>query len=130
MGFLDFLFKKEERIGGDYSENNTNNGNESIDLESVTGDFLMVIEDSFTITGRGTIVTGTITSGRINVGDTVKIRHVATGEVSATTVAGIEMFRKLLDTAGVGENVGILLRGVKRDEIESGDILFQGNMSE
>lgn len=130
MGFLDFLFKKEERIGGDYSENNTINENDSIDLESIDGDFLMVIEDTFTITGRGTVVTGTIASGTIHVGDKVKIRHVATGEVSATTVTGVEMFRRILDTASVGENVGLLLRGVKRDELERGDVLFQGNMSE
>lgn len=130
MGFLDFLFKKEERIGGDNSSEKMISKDDLIDLENITGDFLMVIEDVFTITGRGTVVTGTIASGSINVGDAVKIRHIATGEVSATTITGIEMFRKILDSASVGENVGILLRGVGRDELERGDILFQGNMSE
>ena len=128
MGFLDFLFKKEERIGGDYSEKENNNMNNSINLEDVTGDFLMVIEDVFAITGRGTVVTGRIGSGTISVGDSVKIKHIISGEVTATTIVGIEQFRKLLDTATVGDNVGLLLRGVSRNEIESGDVLFQGDM--
>ncbi len=127
MGFLDFLFKKEERIGGDSSEDIINN---AVDLENITGDFLMVIEDVFSITGRGTVVTGTIVSGTINVGDAVKIRHIGTGDVTASTVTGIEQFRKLLDTASAGDSVGLLLRGVGRNELERGDILFQGNMSE
>ena len=127
MGFLDFLFKKEERIGGDYSAKEENN---SINLEDATGNFLMVVEDTFTITGRGTVVTGTVASGFIEVGDTVKIRHMATGEITATTITGIEQFRKLLDSAGGGDHVGLLLRGVSRGDIERGDVLFQGNMSE
>ena len=129
MGFLDFLFKKEERIGGDYSEKE-NNMNNSINLDDVTGDFLMIVEDVFTITGRGTIVTGKIDFGTINVGDSVKIKHIITGEITATTITGIEKFRKILDSATVGENVGLLLRGVSRGEIERGDVLFQGNMYE
>ena len=126
MGFLDFLFKKEERIGGDCSQEDIG----VVDLENVSGDFLMVIEDVFSITGRGTVVTGTIDAGTLKVGDTVKIRHMSTGEITGTVVAGIEQFRKLLDTAQAGDSVGLLLRGVARDEIERGDILFQGNIPE
>ena len=82
----------------------------------------------FSITGRGIIVTGTIASGMIKVGDTVKLKNIASDSVRVVTVAGIEMFRRVLDSATEGENVGLLLCGVTRDEVNAGDTLFQGNM--
>src|SRR5680860_23031 len=83
--------------------------------------FIMPIEDVFSITGRGTVVTGRIEGGRVNVGDTVEI--VGLAETSSTTVTGVEMFRKLLDEGRAGDNVGVLLRGTKREEVERGQVL-------
>ena len=128
MGFFDFLFKKEERVGGSYSSEKNNVIETQVALEDIEGDFLMVIDDVFSITGRGIIVTGTIASGMIKVGDTVKLKNIASDSVRVVTVAGIEMFRRVLDSATEGENVGLLLRGVTRDEVNAGDTLFQGNM--
>ena len=83
--------------------------------------FLMAIEDVFTITGRGTVATGRIERGIITVGDNVEI--VGVGETQTTTVTGIEMFQKTLEQGFAGENVGILLRGVTRENIERGMVL-------
>jgi elongation factor Tu len=83
--------------------------------------FLMPVEDVFTITGRGTVVTGRIERGKVNVGD--KIAIVGIREPRETTCTGVEMFRKLLDSGMAGDNVGCLLRGVKRDEVERGMVL-------
>lgn len=83
--------------------------------------FLMPIEDVFTITGRGTVVTGRVERGRVKVGDTVEI--VGLRETKSTVVTGVEMFRKILDYAEAGDNVGALLRGVAREEVERGQIL-------
>jgi elongation factor Tu len=83
--------------------------------------FLMPIEDVFSISGRGTVVTGRIERGIVNVGDEVEI--VGIKETSKTTVTGVEMFRKLLDQGEAGDNVGCLLRGVGRDEVERGQVL-------
>jgi len=83
--------------------------------------FLMPIEDVFTISGRGTVVTGRIERGIVNVGD--KIEIVGFGETRETTCTGVEMFRKLLDEGRAGDNVGLLLRGIKRDEVERGQVL-------
>ncbi len=85
--------------------------------------FLMPIEDVFTISGRGTVVTGRIERGVVKVGDEVEI--VGFGETKKTVVTGIEMFRKTLDQGEAGDNVGILLRGIKRDEVERGQVLAQ-----
>lgn len=128
MGFLDFLFKKEEQIGGDDVTYNENLNATSEDLANVTGDFMMVVEDVFSITGRGTIVTGKIGRGTIRVGDHVKFKNMVSDQTKITTVVGIEMFRKVLDIAKEGDNVGLLLRGVSRDEISRGDVLFQGEI--
>jgi elongation factor Tu len=84
--------------------------------------FLMAIEDVFSIEGRGTVATGRIERGVIKVGEEVEIVGLA-GEPAKTTVTGVEMFRKLLDEGRAGDNVGCLLRGVKRDEIERGQVL-------
>ena len=83
--------------------------------------FLMPIEDVFSIAGRGTVVTGRIARGIVKVGDEVEI--VGIRETRQTTCTGVEMFRKLLDEGRAGENVGVLLRGVKRDEVERGQVL-------
>ncbi|GIX22389.1 MAG: elongation factor Tu [Gammaproteobacteria bacterium] len=83
--------------------------------------FLMPIEDVFSISGRGTVVTGRIERGKIKVGDEVEI--VGLRETQKTTCTGVEMFRKLLDEGVAGDNVGILLRGTKRDEVERGQVL-------
>ncbi|UGY92848.1 elongation factor Tu [Streptomyces gobiensis] len=83
--------------------------------------FLMPIEDVFTITGRGTVVTGRIERGILNVNAEVEI--VGIKETHKTTVTGIEMFRKLLDEGRAGENVGLLLRGIKREDVERGQVI-------
>ena len=83
--------------------------------------FLMPIEDVFSISGRGTVVTGRVERGIINVGDEIEI--VGIRETTKTTCTGVEMFRKLLDQGRAGENVGALLRGTKRDDVERGQVL-------
>jgi elongation factor Tu len=84
--------------------------------------FLMPIEDVFTITGRGTVVTGRVEQGQIKIGDEVEIVGIHP-EIEKTVVTGVEMFQKTLDAAQAGDNAGALLRGVKREEIERGQVL-------
>ena len=84
--------------------------------------FMMPVEDVFSITGRGTVATGRVESGQVRVGDEVEIVGISE-ETSKTTVTGVEMFRKLLDYAEAGDNIGTLLRGVTRDNIERGQVL-------
>lgn len=84
-------------------------------------DFLMPVEDVFSITGRGTVATGRVEQGVIKVGDEVEI--VGIKDTETTTVTGVEMFRKLMDEAQAGDNIGALLRGVKREDIERGQVL-------
>ncbi|MHA7962114.1 EF-Tu C-terminal domain-related protein, partial [Streptomyces sp. L500] len=86
--------------------------------------FLMPIEDVFTITGRGTVVTGRIERGILKVNETVDIIGIHP-EKTTTTVTGIEMFRKLLDEGQAGENVGLLLRGIKREDVERGQCIIK-----
>lgn len=88
---------------------------------AVDGAFLMPIEDVFSISGRGTVVTGRIERGVIHVGDEIEI--VGLKETEKTTCTGVEMFRKLLDQGEAGDNVGVLLRGTKREEVERGQVL-------
>jgi len=88
---------------------------------AVDGDFLMPVEDVFSISGRGTVVTGRIERGVIHVGDEIEI--VGVKDTAVTTCTGVEMFRKLLDEGQAGDNVGILLRGTKREEVERGQVL-------
>ena len=85
-------------------------------------DFLMPIEDIFSISGRGTVVTGRVERGVIKVGEEVEIVGMQP-DISKTVVTGVEMFRKLLDQGQAGDNVGILLRGTKKDEVERGQVL-------
>ena len=91
--------------------------------------FLMPIEDVFTITGRGTVVTGRVERGILKVNEEVEIVGIH-DKSTKTTVTGVEMFRKLLDEARAGENVGLLLRGVKREEVERGQVVIKpGSMT-
>jgi elongation factor Tu len=83
--------------------------------------FMMAVEDVFTITGRGTVVTGRIDRGIVKVGDELEI--VGLGATQSTVCTGVEMFRKLLDQGQAGDNVGVLLRGTKREEVERGMVL-------
>jgi elongation factor Tu len=88
---------------------------------AIDGPFLMPIEDVFSISGRGTVVTGRIERGIVKVGDEIEI--VGIKPTIKTTVTGVEMFRKLLDQGEAGDNVGVLLRGTKREEVERGQVL-------
>ncbi len=82
--------------------------------------FLMPVEDVFSISGRGTVVTGRIERGQVNIGEEIEI--VGIRDTQTTTVTGVEMFRKLLDSGEAGDNVGLLLRGLKREEVERGQV--------
>jgi len=88
---------------------------------AIDGPFLMPVEDVFSISGRGTVVTGRIERGIVKVGDEIEI--VGIKPTVKTTVTGVEMFRKLLDQGEAGDNVGVLLRGTKREEVERGQVL-------
>jgi elongation factor Tu len=83
--------------------------------------FLMAIEDVFTITGRGTVATGRVERGVVKVGEEIEI--VGISDTQKTTCTGVEMFRKLLDQGQAGDNVGILLRGTKREDVQRGQVL-------
>ncbi len=90
-------------------------------MRDVDKPFIMPVEDVFTISGRGTVVTGRVERGILHVGDEVEI--VGLKETQKTVATGVEMFRKLLDEGQAGDNIGVLLRGVKRDEVERGQVL-------
>jgi elongation factor Tu len=83
--------------------------------------FLMPVEDVFTISGRGTVATGRVERGQVNVGDSIEI--VGIRDTTKTTCTGVEMFRKLLDSGQAGDNIGALLRGIKREDVERGQVL-------
>ena len=83
--------------------------------------FLMPVEDVFTITGRGTVATGRVERGQVRLNDTVEI--VGIKDTLSSVVTGVEMFRKLLDYAEAGDNIGVLLRGITRDQVERGQVL-------
>ncbi len=88
---------------------------------AIEGSYLMPVEDVFSISGRGTVVTGRIEQGIVKVGEEIEI--VGIRETQKTTVTGVEMFRKLLDQGQAGDNVGVLLRGTKREDVERGQVL-------
>jgi elongation factor Tu len=90
-------------------------------VRDVDKDFLMPIEDVFTISGRGTVVTGRVERGVVKVGEEIEI--VGIRDTAKTVVTGVEMFRKVLDEGRAGDNIGVLLRGVKREEVERGQVL-------
>ena len=85
--------------------------------------FLMPVEDVFSITGRGTVATGRVEQGIVNTGDEVEI--VGITDTAKTVVTGVEMFRKLLDEGQAGDNVGLLLRGIKREDVERGQVVIK-----
>ncbi|MGH8827677.1 MAG: elongation factor Tu, partial [Jiangellaceae bacterium] len=87
--------------------------------------FLMPIEDVFTITGRGTVVTGRVERGVLKINEEVELVGIRPGPAQKTTVTGVEMFRKLLDEARAGENVGLLLRGTKKEDVERGMVVVK-----
>jgi elongation factor Tu len=87
----------------------------------VDKDFLMPIEDVFTISGRGTVVTGRVERGVVKVSEEIEI--VGISDTTKTVVTGVEMFRKVLDEGRAGDNIGVLLRGIKREEVERGQVL-------
>ena len=115
MGFFD-LFKKN---------NNQQNvvRNESSMVVNTLGDygFYLVVEDVFTVTGKGTVVVGRVTKGQVGVGDTVTLKNSGI----QTVVTGIEMFRKQLDYATEGDNVGLLISNVSRNDVSSGEIIYK-----
>ncbi|MCL7744711.1 elongation factor Tu [Guyparkeria hydrothermalis] len=88
---------------------------------AIDGDFIMPVEDVFSISGRGTVVTGRVERGIVKTGEEIEI--VGLKDTQKTTVTGVEMFRKLLDEGQAGDNIGVLLRGTKRDEVERGQVL-------
>ena len=90
--------------------------------------FLMPIEDVFSISGRGTVVTGRVETGIVKVGEEVEI--VGIKDTKKTVVTGVEMFRKLLDQGQAGDNIGALLRGVGREEVERGQVLCQARLDQ
>jgi translation elongation factor EF-Tu-like GTPase len=92
------------------------------DAASPTGSFRLTVEDVFTITGRGTVVTGRVETGALRVGQVVRVLRDG-APVTQSTVDGIEKFRATLDVARAGEQVGLLLRGVRREELARGDVL-------
>ena len=127
MGLFDFLKRKpmetvsaDEQLKTDTERQAAGQTIQSTEI-ALSGDFMMEVEDVFTITGRGTVVTGRIQSGRIAINESVTIRE--TGIV--TQIAGIEQFRKTLDTAQEGDNVGLLLKNVSRDDIARGNHLVK-----
>ena len=95
-------------------------------VREVDKPFLMPIEDVFTITGRGTVVTGRIERGIVKTGEEVQIVGIRPS-ITKTTVTGVEMFRKILDEGQAGENVGLLLRGIKREDVERGQVVCKPN---
>src|SRR6202048_855051 len=120
LGALNGEPKWEAQIDAlmDAVDKNVPQPNRAIDLP-----FLMPIEDVFSISGRGTVVTGRVERGKVKVGEEVEI--VGFKDTTKTVVTGVEMFRKILDEGQAGDNVGVLLRGVKREDIERGQVLAQ-----
>jgi elongation factor Tu len=94
-------------------------------VRAIDQPFLMPVEDVFSISGRGTVVTGRVERGVVKVGEEIAI--VGLKDTVKTTCTGVEMFRKLLDEGRAGENVGVLLRGTKRDDVERGQVLCKPN---
>jgi elongation factor Tu len=90
-------------------------------IRDIEKDFLMAVEDVFSITGRGTVATGRIERGTVKVGENVEL--VGLKNTKTTTVTGLEMFQKSLDEAIAGDNVGILLRGIQKNDIERGMVI-------
>lgn len=125
--FLKKVLKKdlENEFEKELKENYTSESNNAPVNSYKTETFRLVVEEVFSITGRGIIVVGKVESGSVSVGDTVKILDCYGYENQTTTITGIEQFRKLLNTANVGDNVGLLLRGADRNAVKRGDIIVK-----
>ena len=124
MGLFDFLKKPKTDMEQYYEARNASASFNPYDAQSVMDSqtFCLTVQDVFSITGRGTVVTGQVESGSVNVGDEVIIRR-QNGTMTKSVVTGIEQFRKLLNYAQVGDNVGILLRGLSKNDIGQGDVI-------
>jgi elongation factor Tu len=114
MGLFDKLFNREMKDTTPQTPTNTSDTRPT----NSNGNFHFIVEDVFTITGRGTVVTGRVDTGEVHVGDTVTISGRR-----QTQVTGVEMFRKTLDYARAGDNCGILLKDISREDINRGDYL-------
>ncbi len=131
MGLFDIFKKKksdveiyyEERQKRAAAEEALNNQYNSIS-DNYQDTFCITVQDVFTITGGGTVITGRVEAGAVHVGETVTLRRL-NGATSNVTVTGIEQFRKICESAKAGENVGILLRGITRNDIGQGDVLVK-----
>ena len=131
MGLFDIFRKKESEDGTYYRHRNGGEpyachdamaGENVCEDYNVGGAFRLMIQDVFTITGRGTVVTGRVKYGSVTIGERIVLRRTD-GTDREVAVAGIEMFRKMMDTARQGDNVGLLLQGVGRNDVGRGDIL-------
>lgn len=128
MGLLDFFKKNRSDDGTYHRKPGSENSDAYYGSEGTmygygyAASFRITVQDVFFITGRGTVITGTVETGSVSVGDNVTLRRVD-GSARTVTVIGIEKFRQITDTAVKGENVGILLRGVERNEVGRGDVL-------
>lgn len=126
--FFKKLFKNKEIVISEQENRNNHNEYETSNDTTFSNNlnetgFRMVVEELFTITGRGTIALGTIEAGEIRIRDKVNILNVNTQKKRQTTIAGIDKSGKLLESAKQGDYVGILLKGIQRGEIEKGDII-------
>ena len=125
MGLFDVFRKKKPDDGMYDGDGNSCNAEKYYDADvsyRAESALRITVQDVISITGRGTVITGQIESGSIAVGDTVTLRR-ADGSTREVVIEGLEMFRKMLSTAGQGDNVGVLLRGINRNEVGRGDVL-------
>lgn len=133
MGLFDFLKKPKTDMEQYYETRNAretqnygqnNDSFNPYDTQSImdSQEFRITVQDVFNITGRGTVITGQVESGSVSVGDEVTIQR-ANGTMVKSVVTGIEQFRKLLNSAGPGDNVGLLLRGLSKSDISKGDVI-------
>ena len=122
MGLFDFFKKKEEVSRADLYRQSLANRETAAKPIDMSGSAVMPIDDVFAITGRGIVATGNIKKGSFSTGDQVTILR-ADGTSITSTITGIEMFRKIMDTAQTGENVGLLLQDVTKNQMSSGDVV-------
>lgn len=136
MGLFDFFKKPKTDLEQYYEDRKKREAqeqesyNDTSYQQNISADtysqssFRITVEDVFTITGRGTVIVGQVQSGSVHVGDTVTLQRLD-GSSRDVTITGIEMFRKMMDVAQAGDNVGILLRGLTKSDIAKGDILYK-----
>lgn len=134
MGLFDFFKKPKTDLEQYYEDRKKREEqaayNDASYQQDITADtfsqsgFHITVQDVFTITGRGTVIVGQVESGSVHVGDNVTLKRLD-GSTRNVTVTGIEMFRKVMNVAQTGDNVGILLRGLTKDDISKGDVLYK-----